>query len=115
MARQQRLICASRDLVDGGDGTRFEMNDQQGRAPAFVIRHDGEVYAYLNRCGHVSVEMDWQPGRFRDMSGLYLICAVHGALYDPATGHCICGPCNGKGLTPLEVVEHDGEVFLMEG
>jgi nitrite reductase/ring-hydroxylating ferredoxin subunit len=29
--------------------------------PAFVIRHRGHPHAYLNRCAHVPMEMDW-PG-----------------------------------------------------
>jgi len=31
-----------------------------------------------------------------------LVCSAHGALFD-ATGHCLAGPCAGKGLVPLEL------------
>ena len=31
-------------------------------ARAFVLRHDGVLRGYINRCAHVPVEMDWQPG-----------------------------------------------------
>lgn len=143
MAARERLICASDDLVDGGPGVRFELaaepdtavgSDeapvlQDGRArdallevsdggapiPAFAVRYQGRVHAYLNRCGHIPVELDWQHGRFFDGGGLYLICATHGALYDPATGHCVGGRCNGRGLTPLPVTEREGTVYLLEG
>lgn len=114
MATRERLICASAALVDGGDGVRFEIEWQVAPAPAFVIRYRGRVYAYLNRCGHVPMEIDWQAGRFFDHSGLYLICGTHGALYAPETGECVGGRCNGRGLRPLDVVERGGGVYLIE-
>ena len=83
-------------------------------APAFVIRYRGEVRAYLNRCGHIPVEIDWQPGEFFDHSGLYLICATHGALYAPESGRCVGGRCNGKGLQAVLVTERDGQIFLID-
>lgn len=114
MAARERLICRSEDLAEGGDGFRFEVDWLGGSEPAFAIRHRGRVHAYLNRCGHVPVELDWQPGRFFDVSGLYLVCATHGALYAPESGACVGGRCNGKGLRPLAVSEHDGCVYLIE-
>jgi nitrite reductase/ring-hydroxylating ferredoxin subunit len=68
----------------------------------------------LNRCGHVPVELDWRQGEFFDGSGLYLICATHGALYAPDSGRCLGGRCNGKGLEPVAVVEEDGWIVLTE-
>jgi len=71
------------------------------------------VHAYLNRCGHVPVELDWQHGEFFDDSKLYLICATHGALYAPESGQCLGGRCNGRGLTKLPVEERDGNIYLI--
>jgi len=107
-------ICPSTALEDGGSGFRFELDWQGGRAAAFVIRHRGRARAYLNRCGHVPVELDWQAGEFFDVSRLYLVCATHGALYDPATGACLGGRCDHRGLVALTVEERDGYIFLIE-
>ncbi|NHC07591.1 Rieske (2Fe-2S) protein [Azonexus fungiphilus] len=113
MAAGQRLICAAGELADGGKGVRFTV-DREGRAiPAFAIRYRGRAYAYINECGHVPAELDWQPGEFFDLSGLYLICAIHGALYAPDSGRCLGGRCQGRGLKPLPVQETDGNLFLM--
>jgi nitrite reductase/ring-hydroxylating ferredoxin subunit len=114
MAARQRLICASGDLAERGRGCCFEVEWAGERVPAFVIRFRGQVRAYLNRCAHVPVEMDWKPGEFFDLSGLYLICATHGALYAPESGHCLGGRCDGRGLTALPVVERDGNIYLIE-
>ena len=107
-------ICASDALVDGGCGVRFAVERCGVSEPAFVVRFRGQVHAYLNRCAHVPVEIDWQPGEFFDHSGLYLICATHGALYAPESGRCLGGRCNGRGLVRVPVAEHDGRVFLIE-
>jgi nitrite reductase/ring-hydroxylating ferredoxin subunit len=112
--RERLVVCAAAALVDGGDGVRFELHRDGAVRSAFAIRHEGRVYAYANRCAHVGVELDWQPGRFFDADGMVLICSKHGALYDPATGACLGGPCNGVGLVPVAVEEVDGEVVLNE-
>jgi len=110
----RRLICASEALVEGGQGVRFTLDRQGVSEPGFAVRFDGQVHAYLNRCAHLPVELDWQPGQFFDHSGLYLICATHGALYAPDSGRCLGGRCNGKGLTAVSAAEDGGQGFLIE-
>ena len=114
MAHPARLICTSDELAEGGSGVRFEVALGGRTEPAFVVRYDGTPRAYVNRCAHVPMELDWQPGSFFDADGLYLICATHGAMYDPASGACAGGPCRGQGLQPVAVREADGRIFLEE-
>ncbi|HPR06210.1 MAG TPA: Rieske 2Fe-2S domain-containing protein [Denitromonas sp.] len=113
MAATERLICASGDLVDSGDGVRFEVKTKSGTQPAFVVRFEGQPRAFVNQCAHVPVELDWQEGAFFDADGRYLICATHGATYDPVSGACVFGPCRGAALKKLAVVETDGGVWLV--
>lgn len=105
-------ICASGELLDCGRGRRFTLIWRDRFWPAFVIRYRGAVYAYLNRCAHRAVELDWNPGDFFDLEGRSLVCATHGARYHPATGACLGGPCLQNGLRPLPVNESDGEIRL---
>ena len=114
MAEARRLICAAADLSERGKGVRFTVETERGTAAAFAVRYRGRVHGYVNRCAHVSVELDWQPGEFFDVSGLYLVCSTHGAAYLPDTGYCVGGPCKGQNLTKLPVQEHDGQVYLAE-
>ena len=114
MNTSERLICASGELLDGGDGVRFEITSAEKKESAFVIRFHDKVYGYFNRCGHVPMEIDWQKGRFFDHSGLYLICATHGAMYAPESGRCLAGRCAGKGLESLAVSEHDDGIYISE-
>ena len=113
MAEAQRLICASEDLPEAGRGVRFKVLWHGEETPAFVIRYQGVVHAYLNRCSHVPAELDWQPGEFFDYSKLYLVCSIHGALYAPESGRCLGGRCQGIGLKPLRVDEREGFVYLL--
>lgn len=110
-----RLICASGELAEGGDGVRFELEWEGATAPAFAIRHGGRVYAYLNRCAHIAMELDWKEGKFFDGDGEYLICSTHGALYAPESGACRGGPCRGARLVGLNVFEADGKVYMRRG
>lgn len=80
---------------------------------AFAIRYQGHVYAYLNQCRHIPVEMDYRDGDFFDLSKHYLICALHGATYQPDTGLCVRGPCRGSRLHSVKVEERDGQVYLV--
>ncbi len=105
-------ICDSDALLEGGDGVRFEVTWRGCAAQAFVVRHRGRAVGYLNRCAHTGLELDWIAGRFLDAEGRWLICAAHGALYDPASGACAGGPCLGRGgLVPVAVAEIDGVVY----
>ena len=109
-------ICASAALIEGGKGVRFEVAAANGeRVPAFAVRYAGIAYAYLNRCAHLAVQLDWIEGDFFSVDGHSLVCATHGARYHPASGACIGGRCQGRPLTALPVVERDGAVRLAAG
>jgi nitrite reductase/ring-hydroxylating ferredoxin subunit len=105
-------ICESAALIERGAGVRFSLVDRGVEREAFVVRYRGRAVAYLNRCAHVGLELDWIAGQFLDGDGRRLICAAHGALYDPNTGACAEGPCAGHGgLVPVPVLEVDGAVY----
>jgi nitrite reductase/ring-hydroxylating ferredoxin subunit len=112
MAEEARLICASAALADSGRGVRFEVEYFGRPAPAFAVRYRGSVHAYLNRCSHVPMELDWQEGVFFDSAGRDLLCSTHGATYDTQSGRCVGGPCNRTPLVKLRVEEQDGKVYF---
>jgi nitrite reductase/ring-hydroxylating ferredoxin subunit len=103
-------------LVDGGLGLRFEVLDSKSQAvlPAFLIKHDGMNYAYLNQCAHIAMELDWQPEQFFDREGQLLVCASHGALYEPHTGLCISGPCHGASLKTIALRTSNQTVYALK-
>lgn len=103
------FLCASADLQNGGLAVPFELLYRDQHCRAFAIRYQGQVHAYLNRCTHVAMEMDYQPNRFFDDDGQWLLCAAHGAAHHPDTGICAGGPCRG-GLVKISLSETEGLV-----
>lgn len=112
MAGRERLICAAAAVPAEGEPLRIELPGDGGSA--MLLRRGGRLIAWRNSCPHGWLELDWNPGRFLDSSGLYLLCAVHGAFFEPESGFCVAGPCAGRSLQALPVVERDGQVFLMD-
>ncbi len=110
--RPGNSVCASNRLQEGGRGVRFLIEHNGNIGPAFAVRHAGRALAYLNRCAHKLVELDWQEGEFFDAEQRYLVCTTHGALYDPANGVCVSGPCRGATLTVIPVREADATVWI---
>lgn len=105
------LVCSSEQVQEGGRGVRFGVSAFGDKATGFVVRHKGVVYAYLNRCAHVPIELDWAEGEFFESSGLYLMCSTHGAIYVPESGFCAGGPCKGGRLRPIGVTEEGGQIY----
>ena len=89
-------LCGSSTLVEKGKAHGFDVLHYGVPARVFALRFEGRVVAYLNRCLHVPVEMDWNPDDFLDADQRFIICATHGATYDPLDGRCVGGPC-GRG------------------
>jgi len=102
-------LCNSADLVEGAQAVPFDVVYCGQTCRGFSIRFEGQAHAYLNRCAHVPMEMDYQPNQFFDSSGQWLMCATHGAMYSPQTGACMGGPCRG-GLVKINLTERDGVV-----
>jgi nitrite reductase/ring-hydroxylating ferredoxin subunit len=107
------FICGADQVQEGGKGVRFPVSAFGDKATGFVVRHGGQAYAYLNRCAHVPIELDWAEGEFFESSGLYLMCSTHGAIYVPDSGYCAGGPCKGGRLRPIAVREENGNLYWM--
>ena len=104
-------LCESSALQEATGSVTFEVMEHGRSAPAFAVRFDNQAVAYLNRCAHVPAELDWQPGEFWDQDKRFIICAVHGALYEPSDGVCVGGPCVGRHLRPIPLKEEAGQVY----
>lgn len=97
-------VCDSHELVDGGTGIKITALHKGEPVTLFFVRYQGRVHGYVNRCAHVGVELDWENSFFT-RAGDLIMCARHGATYEPDTGVCVGGPCKGGRLTPVDVEE----------
>ena len=109
-AADLQSLCNSSELLDGGHAVPFDVMYAGQTSRAFAVRFKGQPHAYLNRCTHVAMELDWQPNRVFDATGQWLLCASHGAAYLPDTGQCAGGPCQG-GLVKITLSENDTVVY----
>lgn len=108
----KRWICKTEDLIIEGKGIRFDLPELGEHVTGFLVRSAGEAHAYVNQCAHVPIELDWNQGDFFNATQEYLICATHGAHYEPRTGLCDLGPCVGKRLRPIAVYEQNGNIEI---
>lgn len=103
-------LCLADELTEQGLAKPFDVMYAGQPCRAFAIRYQGQVHAYLNRCTHVPMELDWQPNQVFDITGNWLLCATHGAHFQPDTGACAGGPCRG-GLVKIALSEGDNRVW----
>ena len=109
---RESIILSKFELEEKSTGLRFDLPELGEFATGFAVRFEGIVYAYVNKCAHVPVELDWNKGDFFNISKQYLICATHGAHYQPDSGYCVMGPCKGKWLQSLEVTEQENTITI---
>lgn len=109
---RESIILSKVELEEKSTGLRFDLPELGEFTTGFAVRFEGKVYAYVNKCAHVPVELDWNQGDFFNITKQYLICATHGAHYQPDSGYCVMGPCKGKRLQSLEVTEQENTITI---
>jgi len=104
--RKRYLVGPVSELAPG-QSRKFMLRIAGVDEECFLINVDGRLHAYVNRCRHIPLPMDWVDNQFFTEDCSYLMCQTHGALFVPETGECVAGPGNscGKRLfrVPLEV------------
>ena len=97
-------LCAS-DALPRDSARGFSLTHQGQELEIVLVDVGGAVRAYHNRCPHTGVTLNWMPDRFLDISGRYLQCSTHMALFDRTSGLCVHGPCSGQslGTMPLDI------------
>jgi nitrite reductase/ring-hydroxylating ferredoxin subunit len=106
------LQIAHVDELPQGSSKKFTLTCNGQRVEGFVVNYRGSFYAYVNRCCHIPMPMDWFENQFLSEDGRFIICATHGATYDPATGECVAGPCPGEYLERLLLRVVEGTIFV---
>ncbi|HTJ91671.1 MAG TPA: Rieske 2Fe-2S domain-containing protein [Pararobbsia sp.] len=99
-------LCTLADIADGcAMAVQVDDNTQY-----VVVRRGSDAWAYLNRCPHFSIPLDFEPGVFCTYDANTLMCAHHSAMFRFEDGLCVDGPCQGAALTKVDVVVLDGHV-----
>jgi nitrite reductase/ring-hydroxylating ferredoxin subunit len=108
-----RLLCRLDDL--NATGCReFRLGGGDWPLRGFVVRASDGLHAYVNRCAHLALQLNYLPDRFLTHDGSALMCYVHGAIFTKDTGLCIAGPCSGLSLAPVPIKVIDDCVLLAD-
>ncbi len=105
-------VVAAVGEVPAGTVKKFWLICGSYRIDCFVVNHRGQFHAYINSCRHMVTPLDFVRYQFFTEDGRHLMCATHGALYEPDTGLCVDGPCKGLSLHALPVVVDRGEIVV---
>lgn len=109
-------VCTLEELAATGS-RGFSVGEGEWPLRGFVVvLPDGGIRAYVNTCPHAGHALDLLPHRFLTADRSLIVCSSHGALFEPADGRCVAGPCTGRALRPLSVaIGPDGLVRLVDG
>ena len=102
-------LCAEADLADPGS-RGFVLKIGEAYFHGFVVRKDGQVAGYVDRCPHAGFPLAIELDRYLTPDGTLILCGWHGAVFQPLSGACVGGPCAGAKLTPWPVTVADGVV-----
>ncbi|MDB6040673.1 MAG: Rieske (2Fe-2S) protein [Verrucomicrobiales bacterium] len=112
-SRARRLIATIQDL-ERESTAKFTFKLEGISRDGFVALFDGEVVAYENLCRHIPLTIDYGDNRFFTTDARHFVCQTHGAIYEPLSGLCVRGPCEGASLRKLEIAVSEGKIFLLE-
>jgi nitrite reductase/ring-hydroxylating ferredoxin subunit len=97
-----------------GSSIKFRFVREGKYVDGFIARFKGELVAFENKCRHIPLSLDYGDNQFFARDGKHFLCQTHGALYDPLSGLCVRGPCEGESLKPIQFEIRDGAVWLNE-
>jgi nitrite reductase/ring-hydroxylating ferredoxin subunit len=104
-----KVVAKAGELFPGTT-KKFRLRCRGRVVEGFLVSYDGAVVAFVNRCRHLPLSLDWVENHFFSRDGRYLICANHGAVYEPKSGECVWGPCYGAFLRRVPIALTDGEI-----
>lgn len=107
------LLCRLDEIADLA-AKGFEIERGGETVAICVIRRGGRAVAYVNSCPHLGVSLEWQPDKFLTPDGRFILCSMHGALFQIEDGLCVAGPCLKKALKSVPLDVYNGEIHLVD-
>ncbi len=105
-----KLVGAVGELEHGAS-KKFTMRRGGRDLEALLVNYQGNHFAYVNRCPHTGITLDWVNNQFFSSDNRYIMCATHGAVFEPPSGECIWGPCVGLSLQRLPIEIDGGQIY----
>lgn len=109
---QQKTALFSKTEMRDGFCKSLQVPDGHFSREIFVVFSHGQYFVYENHCPHTGSPLDWMPDQFLNLDKSMIQCATHNAMFRIDDGYCVSGPCAGQSLTPVDVTEHGGVIYL---
>jgi len=105
------FLCPGDALAEG---QYREFQVERDGQPEWLIatRLRGQPRAWRNICPHQGRPLNFAPDRFLTDELNRLVCAHHGAVFEPDSGACVSGPCQRAELSALAVFERDDGIHV---
>ena len=79
----------------------------------FALRHHGQVHVWRDVCPHHgSTPLAWRRDAYLNAGATRIVCAAHGAQFEPDTGLCTLGPCLGERLQRVPARSVGGDIRI---
>jgi len=108
---RSRQLVGTVGEIEHGKSKKFALRRGPRNLEALLVNFEGRHFAYINRCPHTGITLDWVNNQFFSSDNRYLMCATHGAVFEPPTGECIWGPCVGLSLQSVPIEIEQGRIY----
>jgi nitrite reductase/ring-hydroxylating ferredoxin subunit len=111
------VVCRA-DSIERGDAKAFSLSrlTEEGEGKPFSIvllrTMDDQYFGYVNTCPHQGTWLNIGDGTFFSEDKKHIRCGRHKAKFEIDTGLCIEGPCEGRAIEQIPIVNVDGELCL---
>ncbi len=109
--KEANFLCKLTELTDP-DSRGFSVKIKRKMTDIFIVRKGDQVFGYENVCPHAQAPLEWNPDQYLDENNEYIVCALHGATFAIEDGECSGGPCNGVGLTHVDLKLLDDKIYI---
>ncbi len=103
------MLCEL-DLIPDPGAHGFVLQMAEAYFHGFVVRKDGAVHGYVDRCPHAGLPLPQALDVYLTLDESLIQCSWHGALFRIEDGACVGGPCSGARLTPWPIRLVEGRV-----
>ena len=107
-----KISAAEESEILEGEARSFRFVRKGRYVGGFIIRYQGSLFVYENKCRHIPISLDYDDSRYFDEEKRYLICQTHGATYEPDSGECVAGPCKGSALFSIPFEIREGRIYV---
>lgn len=113
VVRPGEVICRLDELTDPPSKC-FTLRFDDGEEVEFFVVRDGDTaHAYVNECPHQQLPLNWKDDTFLTLDKSRILCVMHAATFDIATGDVLSGPMPAScKLLRVPISVENGEVRL---